>query len=171
MVAIPILFPLVKPFRASWSGKRFSCSPSLRTPGRIRQVWGQRTFWNTQFGTNCGRLPKSPPSESVSGTWCFSRPQYLCTYKTDLAKMLQRFSKISRLWLQGKRLALTGCLKHVPQKVHVTQHSDRLEDAHFQKPLPLWEPTKWSLAGSLYGNGLESSSCCKNHSAELCLVS
>ena len=72
--------------------------------------------------------------------------------------MLQRFSKISRLWLQGKRLALTGCLKHIPQKVHFTRHPDHLEDELPENRCRcgnLQSEAKWSLAGSLYGNVLE----------------
>lgn len=155
---IPILFPLVKPFRASRSGKPFYVHPLTANTGRIRHVWGQRTLRNTQFGTNCGRLQQSSPSESVSGTWRFFRSQYLCTYKMDLTKMLQRFSRISIFWLQRKRFVLTGCLKLTPQKVREIWHPDLLEGAH---PLNryrcenLQSEAKWSLASFLYGNVLE----------------
>lgn len=73
-----------------------------------------------------------------------------------------------------ERLALTGCLKHIPQKVHVTRHPDHLEDELPENRCRcgnLQSEAKWSLAGSLYGNGLEYSACRKSLSAELCLVS
>lgn len=60
------------------------------------------------------------------------------------------------------------------QKVRVTRHPDYLEDAHTQKRCRcenLQSEAKWSLAGSLYGNGLEYSVCRKSLSAEHCLVS
>lgn len=72
--------------------------------------------------------------------------------------MLQRFSRLSRLGFQGKELVLTGHLKYIPQKVRVTQYSDHLEDElpeNHCRCENLQSEAKWSLAGSLYGNGLE----------------
>ena len=80
--------------------------------------------------------------------------------------MLQRFSRLSRLGLQGKELVLTGHLKLIPQKVRVTQYSDHLEDElpeNHCRCENLQSEAKWSLAGSLYGNGLESSAYRKTY--------
>ncbi|WP_304266081.1 hypothetical protein [Phocaeicola plebeius] len=47
--------------------------------------------------------------------------------------------------------------------MHIPENRCRCEN--------LQSEAKWSLAGSLYGNGLESSTCNQNQSAEFCLVS
>ncbi|WP_195398749.1 hypothetical protein [Bacteroides finegoldii] len=47
--------------------------------------------------------------------------------------------------------------------MHIPENRCRCEN--------LQSEAKWSLAGSLYGNGLESSTCNQNQSAELCLMS
>jgi hypothetical protein len=46
--------------------------------------------------------------------------------------------------------------------MHIPENRCRCEN--------LQSGAKWSLAGSLYGNGLEYSACHKSLSAELCLV-
>ena len=60
------------------------------------------------------------------------------------------------------------------QKVRITRHPDHLEDELPENSCRcenLQSEAKWSLAGSLCGNGLEYSACRKSLSAELCLVS
>ena len=143
MVAIPILLPLVKPFRASWSGNRFTCSSLLRTPGRIRQVWGPRTLRNTQFGTNCGRLPESPPSESVRAL--------------DVSPVRSTFARIKRIWprcsngfqefqimTSREKINLNGLSETYSSESPRNLASRPSWRCTSPKPLPLWEPTKWS---------------------------
>ena len=90
-------------------------------------------------------------------------------------KKLQWFSRRSRLGLQGKRLVLTGHHpQHNPLESLRNSTINHLNDAFSENRCRcenLQSEAKWSLAGSLYGNGLESSTCCKIHSARLCLVS
>ena len=68
----------------------------------------------------------------------------------------------------------TDSTADIPQKVRVAPYSGHLEDVLPENRCRcenLQSEAKWNLAGSLYGNGLESSTCCKTHSAGLCLVS
>mgnify|MGYP000838391891 CR=1 FL=1 len=60
------------------------------------------------------------------------------------------------------------------QKVRITRHPDHLEDELPENSCRcenLQSEAKWSLAGSLYGNGLKYSAYRKSHSAEFCWVS
>ncbi len=128
MVANPILFPLVKPFRASRSGKPFYVHPLTADTGENKaSVW---TEYYTGYPSwyNLWEEDGKFSVQKLQRHLMFTRPQYLCTYKTSWTKKLQRFSRLSRLGLQGKELVLTGHLKYIPQKVRVTQYSNHLED-------------------------------------------
>ena len=65
--------------RASQSGRRFYVLFTLRTQRRRKASVRSEDCRNTQFGTNCGRLPACP--QSKSNTWRFSCPQHLCNIK------------------------------------------------------------------------------------------
>ena len=85
MLLVSILFPFVKPRRASWPGKPFSVRSSTadkredKTSVRLECADGIPKF--PRHAEFCGRLPSSPPAESRGGTWRSSCPQYICTEK------------------------------------------------------------------------------------------
>ena len=68
MFTFPILFPLVKPFRASRSGKPFYVHPLTADTGENKASVRTENFTEYPICTNCGRLPESSPSKSFSGT-------------------------------------------------------------------------------------------------------
>ena len=102
MVAIPILLPLVKPFRASWSGKpfyvQFLTADTWENKASVRsEDFTEYPIWH--------KLWKAAGKSSVRKRQrylMFLPSQYLCTNKTNLAKMLQRFSRISDYDFKGK---------------------------------------------------------------------
>ena len=158
MVANPILFPLVKPFRASWSGKpffvQFLTADNRENKASVRsEDFTEYPIWH--------KLWKAAGKSSVRKRQRHLKflPSAVPLHdKTSWTKKLQWFSRLSRLGLQGKELVLTGHLKYIPQKVRVTQYSNNLEDELPENRCRcenLQSEAKWSLAGSLYGNVLE----------------
>ena len=85
MLLVLILFPFVKPRRASWPGKPFSVRSSTadkredKTSVRLEGADGIPKI--PRHAEICGRLPSGPPAESAGGTCRSSRPQYVCTGK------------------------------------------------------------------------------------------
>lgn len=85
MLLVSILFPFVKPFRASWPGKPFfvrsSTADKWEDKTSVRREGADGIPKIPRHAEICGRLPSSPPAESAGGTWRSSRPQYVCTGK------------------------------------------------------------------------------------------
>lgn len=95
---VSILFPLVKLLWASWSGEPFFRAgfpaDTREDKASVRSEGADGIPQFLRHEKICGRLPSSPPTESVSGTWRSSRPQFLCTTKKFPAKRLKRGSTI-----------------------------------------------------------------------------
>lgn len=76
MITIPILFPLVKPFRASWSGKPFYVHPLTADTGENKASVRTENFTEypnlAQIAEGCRKVLR-PKASAALGR--FSRPQ------------------------------------------------------------------------------------------------
>ncbi|WP_333615566.1 hypothetical protein [Bacteroides pyogenes] len=58
-----------------------------------RQTWQAESGWNTQFGTNCGRLPDAFRADKQSGVCRCTALRYLCIGKSAGNVMMARIDR------------------------------------------------------------------------------
>lgn len=174
MITIPILFPLVKPFRASWSGKPFYVHPLTADTGENKASVRTENF--TEY-------PIWHKLRKAAGKYSVRKRQRHLTFlpsavplhvQNELYQEVPMVFKTFPTRTPREKISPNRLSQRYSQKVHITRHPDHLEDELPENRCRcenLQSEAKWSLAGSLYGNVLEYSACRKSLSAELCLVS
>lgn len=173
MVAIPILFPLVKPFRASRSGKPFYVHPLTADTGENKASVRTENFTEYPIWYKLWKAAGKFSVQKLQRHLMFLPSAVPLHVQNELDQEAPTVFKTFPTRSPRERISSNRSSQIYSQKVRVTRHPDYLEDAHTQNRCRcenLQSEAKWSLAGSLYGNGLEYSACRKSQSAELCLV-
>lgn len=172
MVAIPILLPLVKPFRASWSGKPFfraslHCGHQGNKASVRTEDFTEYPIWH--------KLWKAAGKYSAR-----KRQRHLTFLPSAVPLHVQNELDQEAPMVFNTFLTMTS-----REKISSNRSSQIYSSESPRNPAsrPSWRcaspktvaavrtyKVKRSLVGSHNGNGLESSACCKSLSAELCLV-
>lgn len=77
----------LKPYGLSLSGSFYDTSPP-KGIGGVRQMYQVESVRNTQFDSNCGRLPDAFRLDKLSGICHRHRPSFLCIEKGTESEML-----------------------------------------------------------------------------------